>query len=766
MDKKQKSLIKSREKKNINIKINNNKELFPHKTKFNNLKTKKYFSINNINSDVMKKALIKYREDNLSNKSQNEVASSITSPSTCNISKINQNNNKNDKLPIYSNEIKTKTSFQKLEPKILELNQNENDDLELKLFNHKKNFNVKNIKNAEDTNHKKYISELKEHIKVGIDSILDDEDSIDFDINTEKNNEINYYKNNLTDRNKNNINININLHDINFIELIKIENLYNELIKDLEINKMNKFENKLNIINNFLNIFNDNKNQNLFLTIDMNSLATNSNIINKENNIFLMLKEYLIQQIIFFYIIILIGLIKNEQDKNIYLSGLENLSCYFHQNFQVFIFILTSKVNKNTINLLCDKDVANYEKCLNIVKENKIWLNENNYFKYLQINNKMAKQVINNLFEQIRIYFNSKLNLDNINNNKIKFENKNIKINKKINNKNKSKSLKKNKNKAVHKDNNFSTHNNNIQKDYINSDINLFLEYIKSFKKAKFTSLLKDLKYSPSINYLNDTLKLLDKDTNIKSIKNNSNTNNIDEIKAKVPFLKPINKKYKYTLVLDLDETLIHYKPVENVEYIQIRPGAEDFIKELSEFYEIIIFTASLKSYADLVIKGIDIDNKISGRLYREHTMKIGNSNIKDLDKLGRDLKKVIIIENSPENFNLQPKNGINVIDFDGNEYDDILYYLKNDLIKLVKLEPDDVRNYLKEIQINMNKRANELINMCRNINCSNKTNEHTFKNKNNKKTIINNKILEKINEYEFENTMSKEKIKKIINNK
>ena len=205
---------------------------------------------------------------------------------------------------------------------------------------------------------------------------------------------------------------------------------------------------------------------------------------------------------------------------------------------------------------------------------------------------------------------------------------------------------------------------------------------------------------------------------------------NINETQAKVPFLKPINKKYKYTLVLDLDETLIHYKSKGNIEYIQIRPGAEDFIKELSEYYEIIIFTASLKRYADLVIKGIDIDNKISGRLYREHTMKIGNSNIKDLDKLGRDLKKVIIVENSPENFNLQPKNGINVIDFDGNEYDDILYYLKNDLIKLVKLEPDDVRNYLKEIQINMNKRANELINLCRkNIktNSNHKINENNI---------------------------------------
>ena len=42
----------------------------------------------------------------------------------------------------------------------------------------------------------------------------------------------------------------------------------------------------------------------------------------------------------------------------------------------------------------------------------------------------------------------------------------------------------------------------------------------------------------------------------------------------------------------------------------------------------------------------------------------------------------------------------------EGNEYDDELNYLKNDLIKLVKLNPDDVRYYLKDIQIEMDKRA------------------------------------------------------------
>ena len=487
-----------------------------------------------------------------------------------------------------------------------------------------------------------------------------------------------------------------------------------------------------------------------------------------------MIKEYLIQQIIFFYIIILIGLINNEKEKNIYLSGLQNLSFYFHQNFQVFNFILISKVNKNNINLLGNNSSESYEKCLNMLKENKTWLNENNFYKFLQINNKKSKQIIKNLCEQIRIYFNSNSYLNNnsiykSNTNIKTYENKSKIIKKSLNRLNKKniggKSLSKTKNKIIKSNNNTISDKiktNNNQKDFIDSDINLLLEYIKSYKNVKFTNLLKDLNNSPSINFLKEKTKIYDK--NFKTINNKEINSLFEEINLDIPYLKKINPKYQYSLILDLDEILIHY--LQNKGHIQIRPGAENFIKELSEFYEIIIFTKSLKTYADLVIKGIDLEKKISARLYKEHTMKIGNSCIKDLNKLGRDLKKLIIVDNSPENYCLQPKNGINIIDFDGNENDDILIYLKKDLIKLVKSHPEDVRPFLKEIQINMNKRANEIIKMNRNKN--NFLNKNKIKDNyksrsksNNKQRSIhsfNDKIMEAINEYEIEDSIMNNK--------
>ena len=65
--------------------------------------------------------------------------------------------------------------------------------------------------------------------------------------------------------------------------------------------------------------------------------------------------------------------------------------------------------------------------------------------------------------------------------------------------------------------------------------------------------------------------------------------------KVTAPFItEPMPDDKKYTLVLDLDETLIHYvdSGVE-LEYNR-RPGWDEFLKSLSVYYEIVIFTAAM----------------------------------------------------------------------------------------------------------------------------------------------------------------------------
>ena len=94
-----------------------------------------------------------------------------------------------------------------------------------------------------------------------------------------------------------------------------------------------------------------------------------------------------------------------------------------------------------------------------------------------------------------------------------------------------------------------------------------------------------------------------------------------------------------------------------------------------------------------------ECNENINGRLYRQHTDIINGFNVKDLSKIGRDLSKTIIIDNIEENYQLQPTNGLNIIDFEGEEDDNELEYLKDDLLKLVSQKGLDVRNELNSIR-------------------------------------------------------------------
>ena len=73
----------------------------------------------------------------------------------------------------------------------------------------------------------------------------------------------------------------------------------------------------------------------------------------------------------------------------------------------------------------------------------------------------------------------------------------------------------------------------------------------------------------------------------------------------------------------------------------------------MSKYYEIIIFSAALYDYADFIIDKVDPKKVISHKLYREHTVQHGNSYVKDISRIGRDLSKMIIVDNKAENFKL-----------------------------------------------------------------------------------------------------------------
>ena len=183
----------------------------------------------------------------------------------------------------------------------------------------------------------------------------------------------------------------------------------------------------------------------------------------------------------------------------------------------------------------------------------------------------------------------------------------------------------------------------------------------------------------------------------------------LERNKVKPPFLPPMDtQKYKYTLVLDLDETLVHYIEEENSAYVQVRPYADYFLKELSKHFEIVLFTAAEEDYTDIVLKELNKNKYITHILCRKYTELNNGSYIKDLSKLGRDLSKVCIVDNNKDNFSLQPENGLFISSYFGEQNDNELYLLCQDLMKIIEIQPDDIRVVIKQIDITMQNRYAE----------------------------------------------------------
>ncbi|KAG8507102.1 CTD nuclear envelope phosphatase 1, partial [Galemys pyrenaicus] len=116
----------------------------------------------------------------------------------------------------------------------------------------------------------------------------------------------------------------------------------------------------------------------------------------------------------------------------------------------------------------------------------------------------------------------------------------------------------------------------------------------------------------------------------------------------------------KKILVLDLDETLIHSHH-DGVLRPTVRPGTPpDFILKVSQWYELVVFTASMEIYGSAVADKLDNSRSIlKRRYYRQHcTLELG-SYIKDLSVVHSDLSSIVILDNSPGAYRSHPDNAI-----------------------------------------------------------------------------------------------------------
>ncbi|OTB09032.1 hypothetical protein M426DRAFT_70895 [Hypoxylon sp. CI-4A] len=178
-----------------------------------------------------------------------------------------------------------------------------------------------------------------------------------------------------------------------------------------------------------------------------------------------------------------------------------------------------------------------------------------------------------------------------------------------------------------------------------------------------------------------------------------------------LPYEPVADPKHLKTLILDLDETLIHsmskggrmgsghmvevrlnttyvasggqqalgpQHPI--LYYVHKRPHCDEFLRKVCKWFNLVVFTASVQEYADPVIDWLESERKyFSGRYYRQHCTFRHGAFIKDLSSIEPDLSKVMILDNSPLSYMFHQDNAIPIQGWINDPTD-------NDLLHLVPL--------------------------------------------------------------------------------
>ena len=97
--------------------------------------------------------------------------------------------------------------------------------------------------------------------------------------------------------------------------------------------------------------------------------------------------------------------------------------------------------------------------------------------------------------------------------------------------------------------------------------------------------------------------------------------------------------------------------------YVLKRPYVDEFLRRMGELFECVLFTASLAKYVDPVTDLLDRCGVFRARLFRESCVFHQGCYVKDLSRLGRDLRKTLILDNSPASYIFHPENAVSVPD-------------------------------------------------------------------------------------------------------
>ena len=754
---------------NIKINLKTNHVLSPIKKKNSN------FNINNNinNSEIKKnKSLNLFNNNNQDQKSKNKIINSKNNNNkTKKIIKNDSNkinNNKNNSNKIIGRK-STNNKPSQLINKVEKNNNNKFIDKNKSTNNFKTNKKTTDIKKIKNNNNKKE----KEKISEFILKDKSDKENINLLNSSPKTSRIKETnKPELNKKTKSYAQFEFDDNINKKTDLIPKKNFDKIIIK---FEDLIEFDTKLNsIISSLSSIFNtEYSNEETtnecseFFSFYFHSSLNNifSNFFSKKNKLIINSSNNLL----FFSIVVLYHLSLNKKMLNDLLDDMKyifsllkinffllvkKIEYYYQDDYPIYCTDLFNQkfVQYNSINCSNEIDLISKinKNCLNITERMKLVLNyydRNNDTHYDEFSG-LFKNISSLTENDINSYFFSYLYINPFNAEKNKINEVNN-INISYTNKNNNEKISTN-NLSINSD----IDSDNYIKDNISyksekSDNERELLSVKSYKSSNYFGKIKSdsMPNSTTINcdsnfYYNIENNIYENDedgTNAYEIMRMIKEYEINKVQS--PFINTKTKK-RYTLILDLDETLIHLRQKKEVvnlkndidininnmsDYnynldknknkylLQFRIGLFSFLTLLKPFYEIISFTSATREYADVIINEIEKKRSFFDfKFYREHCLIYKDTFVKDISRIGRDIQKIIIVDNNENNFVLNKENGIKISPYFGDDEennnlrlssnekkksDNALLELKKILIKIYKDNYDDVREALKDYE-------------------------------------------------------------------
>ena len=708
-----KNLKKKQEINNNKMKktedISNNITVAP--SKISVVKNQRYYKNNNTNSNFHKaiiNSLDKAKKENnsfFSSRKKSKLNTSTKSQEDEFHSNINTSKNNSEVLP---QPIKSKNN-------VIKYNSNLSNLLRVKSLDQleKKNLNSNNeiIQNINNTN---LMTENNETTPNTLRNIASAQFCININKNVNNLNNFIPFERYYNFLGNNNITNNITKGNVITTNLINIYsndsfNLSNNICDINTFNKMHNISNNnSNIINYDSNIFNNNLSNNLNnnfgsnkiklmrkSSFDLEDINLNNNIENKINSASINIEDLIIFQEKLKDIMIALN-----RNKIMCNECFEFWNYYYNCSIyskleKLFLNTIDSNIIRISINFELMSIMLCYDYSFNLETLTKSFfylfqLLKLNYMNLMiiceHILNKISHESLNNIWvHKLRIVVDT-FNLDCNEYNKIK-EYNNMSSIEKINNN-------------------------------INTIIQLLKYILQNFQSSKnqyltlFFSTIRDKTYEEINTFFRDyILRIGNINGSILASQFLRQNTNFKTVLA--PYVHTKNNK-NFSLVLDLDETLIHFKAMENGEdggILRVRPGVNEFLAEVGKYYELILFTTATQDYADVLVDNIEEDKiYFEHRLYREHAVIIDNDFVKDLSRIGRPLDKIIIVDNMPQNFRLQKENGIMIKAFWGEDNDDTALFSLGPILVNIAKEGGDLRNGLAKYKDDIVNNVSSLI--------------------------------------------------------